>query len=480
MNQDIAKAKRCIYLRLLELCMAPGVETVRKKLALGWLNCGVFSDHNSRLQSYPQLTELFLSVGVREMNSISNVFQYVFRQDEFSQQSGSVSSEQVQSAIINRFLQQSTQFYKNGSISLREIRSRLVSTIFDRDQTFNVGVETRTKDDIFNWFISSEHASGLYRRAIEANDLVVESFFRESGVDINHADETTGNTPLMLAARDHQAEVTQHLIAKGADISAVNRRNENAIYQAICRCSQAAYEKEPAFKTIKALLNARALSYCPTQIADIIFTQTDKDIAGLFVDFPIQHFKYLVKELVKNKRDDNPGILEMIFSRHPELVNTRDENQMTLLMIAASMNNLPTLKALLYQPNIDIEATFEKMVSGFNKKWTAYSFAYENGHVLCAKTLKQHGAHVFLPVLSLQEISQLKSRYLQYRFYEKLVIISSLALLLLYPALTNNQKPDENWSPGSSALAIALPLLAVTLFLYCHHKMESELKKILS
>lgn len=413
------------------------------------------------------------------MNSISNIFQYVFRQDEFSQQSGSVSSQRVQSTIITRFLQQSTLFYKDGPTSLRDIHSRLISTVFDRDQTFNVGVETPTNDDIFNWFISSEHASGLYRRAIEADDQAVESFFRESGVDISEADETTGNTPLMLAARSHQADVTEHLIAEGADISAVNRRNENAIYQAICRCSNAGYEKEPAFMTIKALLDAGALSYCPTRIADIIFTQTDQDIAGLFVDFPIQHFKYLVRELVKNIRDDNPGILEIIFSRHPELVNIRDENQMTLLMIAASMNNLPTLKALLYQPNVDIEATCEKMVSGFNKKWTAYSFAYENGHVLCAKTLRQYGAHVYYPTLSLQEITQLKSRYLHYRFYEKLVIIFSLALFLLYQALTTNKKPYEDWNPGSSALAIALPLLIVTLFLYCHHKMESELEKIL-
>ena len=413
------------------------------------------------------------------MNRISNIFQSVFRQGEFSQQSGSASSQRIQNTVITRFLQRSTLLCKEGPISLRDIHSRVVSTVFDRDQTFNVGFETPTNDDIFDWFISSEHACGLYRRAIEAHDHVVESFFRESGVNINQADETTGNTPLMLAAGSHQAEVTQHLIASGADISAVNRRNENAIYQAICRCSNAGYEKDPAFLTIKALLDARVLSYCPTRIADIIFTQTDQDIAGLFVDFPIQHFKYLVKELVKNKRDDNPGILQIIFSRHPELVNTRDENQMTLLMIAASMNNLPTLKTLLYQPNVDIEATCEKIVSGFNKKWTAYSFAYENGHVLCAKTLKQHGAHVFLPVLSLQEISQLKSRYLQYRFYEKLVIIFSLALFLLYPALMNNQKPDENWNPGSSALAIALPLLAVTTLLYCHHKMESEVMKIL-
>ena len=413
------------------------------------------------------------------MNGISNIFQYVFRQGETSQQPGSVSSQRVQNTVMTRFLHQSTLFYKERPTSLRDIHSRLVSTVFDRNQNFNVGVETPTNDDIFNWFISSEHASGLYRRAIEAHDDVVESFFRESGIDINRADETTGNTPLMLAAGTHQAEVTQHLIAKGADISAVNRRNENAIYQAICRCSMARYEKDPAFMTIKTLLDAGALSHCPTRIADIIFTQTDQDIAGLFLDFPIQHFKYLVKELVKNKRDDNPGILELVLSRHPELVNIRDDKQMTLLMIAASMNNLPTLKALLNQPDVDIEATCQKMVSGFNKKWTAYSFAYENGHVLCAKTLKQYGAHVFLPVLSLQDISQLKSRYLHYRFYKKLVIIFSLALLLFYQALTTNKKPYENWNPGSSALAIALPLLVVSLFLYCHHKMESELKKIL-
>ena len=392
------------------------------------------------------------------MDSISNIFQYVFGGGQSRQQPGAVSSQRVRNTVVNRFLRQSPQHSEDGPISLKEINSRLVSTVFDRHQTFEVSDQAPTSDDIFNWFINSNHASGLYRRAVEARDHIVESFFRESGIDINQADQETGDTPLMLAARSHQPRLAQRLIAEGADILAVNVRNENACYQAIHRCRTAGYEKHPAFMTIKTLLDANGLPRWTGHVMDIIFTQTDRKIAELFLDFPI-HFKNIVKMLANSKRPDNPEILRAVLSRHPELVNVRDDKQMTLLMIAASQGNFPALEVLLEQPNIDIEATCQEMMTGFGRNWTAFNFAYENSHAESARLLLHHGAHKFFPPRNLKEIShmKLKCRLRDLAFIFHLLTFSATMAILLDPKYIN---------PNLAGPVIALHLLACGLFYY--------------
>lgn len=404
------------------------------------------------------------------INNISNVFQRMFSREHGSQQLGTVSSERVKCAILNRFLEQTTR-YREESVSYADIKARLVSTVFDHNQTFKVSDQAPTIDDIFRWFINSTHASGLYRRAIESRDDVVESFFRNSGVSINQADEKTGNTPLMLAAKTHQPELTQCLIAKGADVSAVNAHNKSAIYQAIYQCGFTDYEKEPAFKTIRTLFNAVSMRQCPPEIADIVFVRTDLKIAKLFFDLPIRDFDSIVKKLVKSKRPECSEILREVFTRHPELVNVRDNKQMTPLMIAASLDNPSTLKVLLEQANIDIEATCQKIVSGFSKKWTAYSFAYDSSHAQCKKILEHYGAHQFSPSLSIKEILYLESKY-SYRFHKELAIICNILGIFLALAHLSS----KNYFTSKPLVNAALTLAAITgmYFLYCFYDMKSK------
>ena len=401
------------------------------------------------------------------MDSISNIFQSVFGRRQNEQQAGAVSSQRVRNTVVNRFFRQSTQFDKERPISLKEINSRLVSTVFDHNQTFEVSDRTPTSDDVFDWFINSNHASGLYRRAIETGDHVVESFYRESGIDINQADPKTGNTPLMLAARSHQPALTQCLIAEGAEILAVNVRNENACYQAISRCRAAGYDKKPAYKTIKTLLDAEGLPVWTENVMNIVFTQTDRKIAELFLDFPISFFKYIVTELANSKRSDNPEILRAILSRYPELVNVRDDKQMTLLMIAASLNNLPALKVLLEQPRIDIEASCLEMITGFSKKWTAFNFAFANSHIESTQLLMHHGARKFFPPPNLQEIShtRLMNHLKNLAFIFCNITFFATVVFLFHPEYQNYELVGP---------AIALHLLAWVLFYFSTRQMHLE------
>ena len=405
------------------------------------------------------------------INNISNVFQRIF----IGQQPGIVSSARVKCAIIHRFLERTCPICMDEQACSTEIKSRLVSTVFDHNQTFKVSDQAPSIDDIFQWFINSTHASDLYRRAIESRDHVVETFFRYSGVSINQADEKTGNTPLMLAAKTHQVELTQRLITRGADVSAVNVHNESAIYQAIYQCGITDYEREPAFKTIKTLLDAMSLRECPTRIADIVFTHTDLKIAKLFFDLPIRNFDSIINELVKRERPECCDILRAILSRHPELVNIRDNKQMTPLMTAASLDNPLTLQVLLDQANIDIEATCQKRVSGFNKIWTAYSFAYDNSHNKCIKLLEQYGAQPFSPSLSVKEISYLESKY-AYKFFKELAIACNLLGVLL--ALTHLY--SKNYFADKSLFNLVLAIAAITgmFFLYTLHSMKSQEREV--
>ena len=422
---------------------------------------------NCQLVSFLRLADYeFLWVVITIMDSISSIFPYTFGRGQNEQEAGAVSSQRVRNTVVNRFLRQSTQFHKERPISLKEINSRLVSTVFDHNQTFEVSDRTPTSDDVFDWFINSNHASGLYRRAIEARDHVVESFYRESGIDINQADPKTGNTPLMLAARSHQPVLTQCMITKGADILAVNARNENACYQAIRQCLTAGYDKKPAYETIKTLLDAKGLPAWNSHVMDIVFTQTDRKIAELFLDFPIS-FEHIVTELANSKRSDAPEILRAILSRYPELVNVRDDKRMTLLMIAASLDNLPALKVLLEQPDIDIEASCLEMVTGFSKKWTAFNFAFEKNHIESTQLLMRHGACKFFPAPNVQEIShtRLMNRLKNLAFIFCNITFFATVVFLFHPEYQNYELVGT---------AVALHLLACALFYYSTRQMHLE------
>ncbi len=65
-------------------------------------------------------------------------------------------------------------------------------------------------------FTKSIEGERLYRKAVAANLGRLESFVRKAGVNINHQDPKTGDTPLMLAVRHNHWAMSGRLLEGGA------------------------------------------------------------------------------------------------------------------------------------------------------------------------------------------------------------------------------------------------------------------------
>ena len=361
------------------------------------------------------------------INSVYNLLHRNRPLDHNNPNPNQFSSQRVQNIIVTRYLGDSLHMLQEYPAELKKVRERLTSTVFDRDRLFQISDQPPTDDQIFNWFINSDFAPRLHRRAIEARDLCVDDFFQKSGVDVNRADETTGNTPLMLAAKSHQPVVVSRLMQTGADTLAINHKEESALEQAIYQYQKTRYEKHQFLQTLRRLLSdTRTFDQLTCDTMIFIFTETDRDVAELFIDQTMTPLRPVITELINSKRQEAPNILRLILSRYPDLVNERDwlVNNKTPLMEAAEHGNQAALLALLEQPTIDIEAVCNIKISYMNTKWTAYSLALGNEKTDCLKLLEDFGAQKM--VHDLAAIEQLLS-YLQRRM-KQLIAISFLLI----------------------------------------------------
>ena len=369
------------------------------------------------------------------VNNTFNSLYNSFSLGQNNQQSNYLSSERIQRIIVTRYLRNALPSHQEDLTTLRNIRERLTSTFFDQHRLFPISEQPLTNDQIFDWFIKSDFATKLHRRSIEAGDLAVESFFRTSGVDVNQADEDTGDTPLMLAARSHQPVLVGRLMQTGADALAVNHNLESAIEQAIYQCHQKRYEKPKLLETLQHLLSdTRVFNFCSKKLMDIIFTETDRDIAQLFINHTKGSLRSIVAQLARSTRAEAPDLLRLILEKFPRLVNRRDHLDRTPLMNAAEIGNRETMLSILDQPSIDIEAVLK--ISGFRseKKLTAYSLAYGNGKNDCLQLLESYGAQKVFQGLTSLERRDVKER--NESFYLAIKVVLSLAAILgLFKAL---------------------------------------------
>ena len=341
---------------------------------------------------------------------------------------------------------------------MRNIKERLTSTVLDQNKFFQISEQPPTDDQIFSWFINSDFALKLHRRAIEAGDLSVESFFRTSGVDVNRADERTGNTPLMLAARSHQPVLVERLMQSGADALARNRNEESAIELAIHKCQKTGYEKPHLLGTLKHLLSdTRVFDQLTHEMMEFIFTKTERAVAELFINHTKSSLSSIVDELVKSKRDEAPDLLRLILSQFPLLVNKRDQFHKTPLMKAAEKGNHGALSALLDQPGIEVEAVWRSAaLPNLTTRWTAYSLAYENQSTDCLKLLENFGAQKTVLGLTAMQRLMFKLEIEWGYSLVKSIILSCTGIGLLQCLAT--AKVDGTYLVLCAAVSVLLPV----------------------
>ena len=403
---------------------------------------------------------------------INSVYSFIHRNLPLGQSTPNPNQflpERVKNVIVARYLSNSHPLHQESSDTARNIKERLTSTVLDQNKLFQISEQPPTDDQIFSWFINSDFAPKLHRRAIEAGDFAVESFFRTSGVDVNRADEKTGNTPLMLAARSHQPVLVERLMQTGADALARNRNEESAIELAIYQCEKTGYEKPHLLGTLKHLLSdTRVFDQLTHEMMEFIFTKTERAVAELFINHTKSSLSSIVDELVSSKRDEAPDLLRLILSQFPLLVNKRDQFLKTPLMNAAEKGNHGALSALLDQPGIEVEAVWRLEISpNLTTRWTAYSLAYDNENRDCLELLENFGAQKMVLGLTAMQRLLFKLQKEQCLSGIKSIILSCTGIWLLECLAA--ARVDETYPILCTAIAIFLPI-----FFQIHYRKNSH------
>lgn len=329
----------------------------------------------------------------------------------FSTNRGKATKDEIKSVVVERFIQSQDGGHISGKCS-SAIRSRVTKNLFDkRSYTFNDQNQKPTNDDIFNWFISSEYGSKLHRRSIVQQDEALEAFLRVAGVDINRHDEQTGDTPLILAARNHHSQMVKTLINHGADVSAKNHREHDAIHEVVCSMNDSNYRSESLRETTECLIASgvdisQSIPGPLKTLSGYAITKSQLCTAKLFITpHPRTFVDSTVIALAKSKQPDNPEIIRCIYENFPDIDrNAKDDRGMTALMLASHYQNPACLKALLEQPQTNMEATVIRPIDGFNKYHTAYSFAARKRDSECARILAEAGAQKIFPKLTGEEL----------------------------------------------------------------------------
>ena len=342
------------------------------------------------------------------MNITANKLQHCLPLSPFQSDSGKITKGEIESVVVERFIQ--SQDHISGKCS-RAIRNRVTKNLFDkRSYTLNDQNKKPTNDEIFNWFISSEYGSKSHRRSIVKQDEALEAFLRMAGVDINCHDKKTGDTPLILAARNHHSNIVRSLIKHGAEVSAKNHHQHDAIHEVVWSMNDSNHRSESLYATTECLIAAGAdiSQSVPGPLKTLsgyAITISQLCTAELFIrPHPRTFEDSTVFALAKSKNPDSPKIIDCIYKNFPGIDgNAKDKHGMTALMLASQSQNPACLKALLEQSQTNKEETVTLLTRGFEKYHTAYSFAARKPGSECARILVEAGAQKIFPKLTGEE-----------------------------------------------------------------------------
>ena len=295
---------------------------------------------------------------------------------------------------------------------LKTIRSRVTSNLISkRHYPIPCQSQTPTNENILSWFVQGDNGAKLYRRAIVKQDKEVEAFLRNLHVDVNRADKKTGDTPLILAARAHNAEQVGLLLKSGATVDSRNNKGKDAIYEAVTNLNRISYRDDNQFYTINHLLKSGAdvnqpllMGETPQKtLSESAIAKSELRVARLLINHTHELSPCTLFELVSKTDKDNPRIIDHLLDTFDFDLEDRNENGLTPLMVAACQKRPKAMKVLLDQPNNALEAQVILPVDQFLKYWTAYSLADHHQSNECVKLLLRYGARKIVPKLTESE-----------------------------------------------------------------------------
>ena len=234
------------------------------------------------------------------------------------------------------------------------VQTRLTSNLLGKNY-YHIPCHKQSlaSDDILDWFAKGKHGEKLHRRAIASGDREVASFLRQAHVDVNQPDDNTGDTPLILAARTHDAVTVKELLMAKAIVSARNHGNKDAIYEALENLNRTSYRDGSQFKTIKCLLehgadvNQPLLHRPATRLSEYAIPKAELRVAKLL----ISHSQFIstntVFALARVNSIDTTDILRYLVEQRKF-----DPREITgpLIPILGSDNKLPLVQGQLIDP----------------------------------------------------------------------------------------------------------------------------------
>ena len=225
-------------------------------------------------------------------------------------------------------------------------------------------------NEILNWFVNGELGQKLHRLAIVNGDKDVESFLRKAHVDVNQPDKKTGDTPLILAARIHDADTVKELLAAKADISARSKIPKDAIYEALENINRTNFRDDQQFETIKCLLehgadvNQRLLHRPKTRLSEYAIPKSELRVAKLLISHSKSIKTETVHQLAKVRSIDSPYIIRHLLLQ-PQF-DPKENPPCNTALVAININGEQQLKkVLLLQLYITPTATKHKLRRGF-------------------------------------------------------------------------------------------------------------------
>ena len=167
-----------------------------------------------------------------------------------------IHKNKISSVIVDAFLiSQGIDNTELTSKQFKNIESRLSRNILGkRYYEVPTHYQVPTRDEIFNWFIKGKHGQKLYRQAIARQDREVAAFLQRAHVDINQPDKKTGDTPLIIAARNHDTTTVRELLGLNVSVHICNKKHKDPLYEAVAKVNCVGFRDDAQYETIQCLI----------------------------------------------------------------------------------------------------------------------------------------------------------------------------------------------------------------------------------